>query len=119
MTVKSIRDLIPKVVQRAATAAQAARRLQQAWPKLVGNALARHTRPAGLRRKVLCVYTDDPGASFLLALEKPRLLAKLRALANAEIEDIVVRPGEIEESLGTPRRAPSGLRPAGKIRGAS
>lgn len=123
MTVKSIRDLLPQVVQRAAVAAQAAKQLREAWPKLVGNELARHTRPAGFRRKVLCVYTDDPGASFLLALEKPRLLAKLRALADTEIEDIVIRPGDPGESLGSPaakhRRAPSGYRPARKIRGAS
>ena len=96
---KSLKELVPKVVQQAATATEAARALQRDWPKLVGKALARHTRPGSLRRKTLCVYTDDPGASFLLALEKPQLLAKLRARAHTDINEIVVRPGDLEKPV--------------------
>ncbi|MDA0578097.1 MAG: DUF721 domain-containing protein, partial [Verrucomicrobia bacterium] len=29
------------------------------WPHLVGNDVARHTRPAGLERRVLLVYVDS------------------------------------------------------------
>lgn len=92
---KSLKELIPKVVAQTATATEAARQLQQDWPKLVGKTLARHTRPGSLRRKTLCIFTDDPGAGFLLALEKPRLLTKLRACAHSEIEDIIIRPGDM------------------------
>lgn len=92
---KSLKDLIPKVVRDTGTATKTARQLQQDWVKLVGKELARHTRPASVRRNVLCIYTDDPGASFLLALEKPQLLAKLRARTKQEIEEIVIRPGDI------------------------
>ena len=92
---KPIKDLIPQVVRSTAQATKAARQLQQHWGKLVGKELAAHTRPASLRRKVLCVYTDEPGAGFLLVLEKPRLLAKLRAVSHSDIEEIIIRPGEI------------------------
>lgn len=92
---KSIGELIPKILQQTATKREALQRLQRNWPRLVGKPLAAHTRPGSIRRGTLTVYTDEPGASFLLMLDKPRLLEKLRTQARCEIEEVVVRPGEI------------------------
>lgn len=92
---RPISELIPRIMQEAATKHEAVQRLQRAWPRLVGRELAAHTRPGRLRRRTLYVYTDEPGASFLLNLEKPRLLEKLQAGGGHDIEEIVIRPGEI------------------------
>ena len=92
---KSIGELIPKILQQTATKHETVQRLQQDWPRLVGKQLAAHTRPGGIRRGTLTIYTDEPGANFLLMLQKPRLLEKLKAQARCEIEELVIRPGEI------------------------
>jgi len=89
---KSIGELIPNIVRQAATKHNTIQRLQRAWPRLVGKALAAHTRPGRLRRKTLYVYTDEPGASFLLNLENPRLLEKVQTRTGYDIEEIVIRP---------------------------
>lgn len=92
---QAIGDLIPKIVQRAAKKHEAIQRLQRHWGRLVGKELARHTRPVSLRRGTLYVQTDEPGSGYVLSLEKPRLLMKLKGCATQEIEEIVVRPGEV------------------------
>ena len=92
---KPIGELIPDIVQKASVTHQTIQQLQQEWPRLVGKALAGHTRPAGLRRKTLCVYTDEPGASFLLSMGKDALLAKLRQRTRGQIEALIIRPGEV------------------------
>ena len=94
---KPIRDLIPQVLQQAAAKHQALSSVRAAWPRLVGASLAQHARPTSLRKSVLYVQTDEPGASFLLARQQPRLLAQLRAATGQAIEEIVVRPGEPSE----------------------
>ncbi|MBI4323418.1 MAG: DUF721 domain-containing protein [Candidatus Omnitrophica bacterium] len=92
---RPIGELIPKIVQQALTTHQTIQQLQQEWRRLVGKELAGHTRPASLRHKTLCVYTDEPGASFLLAMEKDALLAKLNQRTHGQIEELIIRPGEI------------------------
>lgn len=92
---RPIGELIPKIVQQAATAHQTIQQLQQDWRRLVSKELAAHTRPASLRRKTLCVYTDEPGASFLLSMEKDALLVKLNQQTRGQVEAIIIRPGEI------------------------
>lgn len=92
---KTIGELIPGIVQQASKQHEAIQQLRRGWSRLVGKELARHTQPASLRRGTLYVYTDEPGASFLLSLETPRLLARLRAHAKRSIDEIIIRPGEI------------------------
>lgn len=89
-------ELLPAILQHAATKHETIQRLQRSWPRLVGRRLAAHTRPGGIRRGTLTIYTDEPGANFLLMLEKPRLLEKLKAEARCEIEEVVIRPGDLE-----------------------
>jgi len=93
---KPLGELIPNILQQAATKHEAIQRLRRSWPRLVGRRLAAHTRPGGIRRGTLTIYTDEPGTNFLLMLEKPRLLEKLKAEAHCEIEELVIRPGDLE-----------------------
>lgn len=90
---KSIRDLIPQVLQQVGSKREALLAVQKAWPGVVGKALARHARPTSVRKATLYIHTDEPGASFVLGLERPRLLAKLREASGQAIDEIVVRPG--------------------------
>ena len=94
---KAIREIIPQVLQQATAKHQALSSVRDAWPRLVGKLLAKHTRPISLRKAVLYVQTDEPGASFLLALQRGRLLARLREATGQGIDEIVVRPGEPSE----------------------
>ena len=95
MSTKSISDVMPNVVRQAATQHETIQWLRCEWGRLVGKALARHTRPASVRRGTLYVHADEPGASFLLSLEKPKLLAKLRARTKGSIDELVIRPGDV------------------------
>lgn len=92
--VKAIKDLIPTVMQRMTTQHEKIQQLQRHWARLVGKQLATHTRPVNLRRGRLYVNTNEPGASFTLSLEKPRLLEQLQK-APYHVEDIVIRAGEL------------------------
>ena len=92
---KPIGELIPNIIRKASVAHQTIQQLQQEWRRLVGKELASHTRPASLRRKTLCVYTDEPGASFLLSMGKGALLAKLNQHTHGQIEELIIRPGEV------------------------
>ena len=92
---KPIGELIPTIVRKASVAHQTIQQLQREWRRLVGKELAGHTKPASLRRKTLCVYTDEPGASFLLSMEKGALLAKLNQRTHGQIEELIIRPGEV------------------------
>jgi predicted nucleic acid-binding Zn ribbon protein len=92
---KAIGELIPGVIRSATAKHQALFQLQRHWKSLVGTRLAAHTKPVSFRRGILRVHTDDPGASFLLSLEKPKLLQRLREATGSQISDMVVRAGEV------------------------
>ena len=47
------------------------------WPELVGNDLAAHTEPLGVRRGVLLVEADDPAYGEALAWNERQVLARL------------------------------------------
>jgi hypothetical protein len=92
---KPLGELVPRILQQAAAKRETVQRLQHSWPRLVGRRLAAHTRPGGIRRGTLTIYTDEPGTNFLLMLEKPRLLERLKAEARCGIEEVVIRPGDL------------------------
>ncbi len=87
-------DILPQVLQHAQTTRAAAQALQRHWERAVGRTLAKRTRPVSLRRGVLYVRTDEPGASFALSLEKPALVRALKK-AGLEVEEIAVLAGEV------------------------
>ncbi len=66
-----------------------------AWPEVVGEIHARHTRVAGIRGNALVVTTDLPALSYELRLRRDALVEALnRKAGGAAIEDIqvVIRP---------------------------
>lgn len=66
-----------------------------AWPEVVGEVRARHTKATGIRGNALVVMTDLPALSYELRLRRAALIDALnRKVEGAEIEDIqiVVRP---------------------------
>lgn len=87
-------DILPHVLQQAQTTRAATQELRQTWARLVGKTLAKRTAPVSLRRGVLYVRTDEPGASYLLGLEQPTLLRALNA-AGLKVDEIAVVAGEI------------------------
>ena len=92
----SLKELLPAVVRRAGRQQRALAQLEQRWRKAVGKRLAAHTQLSSLRRGTLYVRTDDAGTGFLLSLDKPRLLARLRARrSRLAVEDVVIRMGEL------------------------
>ena len=87
--------VLSDVLKDAAARHQPIHQLQAQWVRVVGRRLAAHTKPGSLRRQVLYVQTDDPGASFEWSLEKQALLSKIRVAAGCEVTDVVVRPGVV------------------------
>ena len=70
----SLGEILPQVVRQAATQRAAAQDLQQRWARVVGKTLAKRTKPVSVRRGVLYVRTDEPGASYALSLDKPAVV---------------------------------------------
>ncbi len=67
-----------------------------AWPEVVGEVSARHTKAMGVRGTALVVMTNLPALSYELRLRRAALIDALnRKAGGAVIEDIqiVVRPG--------------------------
>lgn len=93
-TAVPLSDILPQVLRQAHATRAAVQELQRHWECVVGKTLAKRTRPVSLRRGVLYVRTDEPGASYALSLEKPALLSALKA-AGLEVEEIVVLAGEL------------------------
>lgn len=54
-----------------------------AWPSLVGDAVAAHTRPRKLRDGVLTVAVDDPAWATQLRFLEADLVARLEAVVGA------------------------------------
>lgn len=92
---KPIRELLPDVMRQASKRRRVIEQVQRRWARVVGKALAEHTKPMRVSRGTLYVQTDEPGASFVLSLEKSRLLKALKGAAEEPIEDIVIRAGEL------------------------
>lgn len=92
---KPLRDVLPSVLKHAQARSQPLQAVQARWPALVGPSLARHTKPVSLRRQVLTIQSDQPGASYTLNLLRPRLLAALGRTAAGRITELVIRAGTV------------------------
>lgn len=54
-------DILPRVMKQAGLSRQHwAAVLEEQWEEIVGDSVARHTRPGALQDKTLSVYVDSP-----------------------------------------------------------
>lgn len=94
-TSNPIGDLIPKILAETTKKHQALHQLQEQWARLVGKTLADHTKPVSIRRGIVYVHADQPGASYTLSLKKTTLLKRVEAAAGCPVSDLVVRAGTL------------------------
>lgn len=94
-TVQAIRSVIPLVLKRTRDRQRSIRTIQRRWTGLVGQRLARHSRPVNLWRGRLVVHVDQPGDSFELNYQRDRLLERLRTLVKGGIAELVIRSGDL------------------------
>lgn len=76
-----------------------AHRIGNDWPELVGEPVAAHCRPLGIRGGVLELEVDSPVWSQQLQLRKTELLAKLRDRYDRDA------PQELRFQVGSRRRS--------------
>ena len=94
MSAHRINALIAGVMQSAAQEHGPLFAIQRAWPRLVGKALAAHTKPVSLRRGRLLIYVEQPGDNFTLSYARPTLLGRLHTMTQGRVEEIVIRAGK-------------------------
>ena len=71
-------------------------RLQQQWPRIVGEHIAAHTRPDTIRFRTLYLVAANSVWLQQLIFLKPSLLEKINAAAGSHMaSDIVLRVGEV------------------------
>lgn len=71
-------------------------RLQQHWREIVGDHVARHTRPESIRHRKLYLVAENSVWLQQLLFLKPELLAKINDAADGEaLTDIVLRVGTV------------------------
>ncbi len=92
-------DLVGKVLGELGLDGVAlAHRIGSEWPEIVGEKVAEHCRPLGLRAGVLEVQVDSPVWSQQLQLRKVELLGRLRDRYDREA------PREVRFQVGYRRR---------------
>ena len=70
--------------------------IETQWKTLAGNAAAKHTRPAALRKGILTVFVDSSAWIQQMTLQKRKLLKQLkRSFGKDKILGIHFRIGEI------------------------
>lgn len=70
--------------------------LQQHWPEIVGEHIARHTWPDSIRHRKLYLVAENSVWLQQLLFLKPELLAKINGAADGEaLTDIVLRVGTV------------------------
>ena len=91
-----INTVLPDILRRAQQRSRALAVIQAQWGRLVGRALAAHTKPVSLRRGGLVIHADRPGDSFALSYQRQQLLEQLRVtVKEAAIEELIIRPGDV------------------------
>jgi hypothetical protein len=91
-----IRAVIATVLRREKKRQRPLLSIQRDWRRLVGGKLAAHTKPVRLQRGQLVIHAEHPGDSFMLRYEQPQLLRRLRAKTRGQVNELVIRPGDIK-----------------------
>ena len=67
------------------------------WASIVGRELARHTRPAALRKGTLTVFVDDSAWFYQANFQKEKFLAALKKkVGEKKIQKILLRIGKVK-----------------------
>jgi predicted nucleic acid-binding Zn ribbon protein len=75
-------------------------RLQQHWPEIVGDHIARHTWPESIRHRKLHLVAENSVWLQQLLFLKPELLAKINGASDGEaLTDMVFRVGTVPSPL--------------------
>ena len=97
---QSIKAILPAILRHAQRRYEVLSGIQQRWSRLVGKQLAAHSQPVSLRRGRLVVHVDQPGDGFMLSYRREQLLERLRTTTKGNIEELVIRPGELRSGSG-------------------
>lgn len=81
---KSLREAMGPMLGSVARATGTGASLAPVWEALVGEVLARHTRPVSLAQGVLTVRCDAPAWKDALEPERGTLLRRLQASIGSE-----------------------------------
>lgn len=103
----TLATLLPGVLRRVERQAKPLQGIQARWPRLVGRALAGHTKPVSLRRGRLVVLADQPGDGFALSYQRAQVLARLARTRGCRglVQEIVIRPG-LTRGAASDQRSP-------------
>jgi predicted nucleic acid-binding Zn ribbon protein len=89
MAMEGLNTLITKLEgQTSWQARRQFRKIVEYWPKSVGYAVARQTRPISLQRQVLQVATSTSAWAQTLMMERPRILKKLNHYLPTPVKEI-------------------------------
>lgn len=95
LPLRSVAELIGPVVEQAGLGDRLRlEEVQAAWKEVVGDFLYQHSRPDSIQRGVLFVRVLQPTVHHVLATERSRILARLKArLKQAAIKDVKLKHG--------------------------
>lgn len=86
--------ILPGILQAQQDAHRPLARIQEAWPKFVGERAAAHSKPVSLRQGRLIVHVDQPGDNFVLSFQRSQLLRRLKGMSGSTVNEIFFRAGE-------------------------
>ncbi len=94
---ESVGALLHGVLTHAATQHQPIFTLQRRWKAIIGERLARHTKPLNLRRGTLVIQADRPGDGHAVQYQRLQILQRINKVLPGRVEELVIRPGERSE----------------------
>ena len=102
---RAIRDVLGKVTKRLGMASpDALSTVFAGWPELVGDTIAAHVRPLGLRDGILHLEADEPGWATQLRYLGPDLIRRVNEQVGSDlVKELAVR---VLPQPGARRRAP-------------
>lgn len=93
---KDLRTIYQKAFQRLGLSDRLQEStLLEAWPNLIGPALATHCRPGVVRRGKLTIYVDHPAWLHQITIEhKPNILRAVQThFAHLKVQELILRLG--------------------------
>lgn len=106
---RPIRDVLGKVTKRLGMASpDALSTVFAGWPELVGDTIAAHVRPLGLRDGILHLEADEPGWATQLRYLGPDVIRRVNEQVGAElVKELAVRVAPQPGARRRPPREPS------------